>query len=220
MTKDEAIKKLEETVGAYLLSGRADGTRCGEWREILETLKRDNTCTVAEYDRDHIWYKGRQYISLNRFIEIAREQKPCKDAISRAEANKLVDELARAIDDKNRHYPKRGRDIAIIARDIERLPSVTPIQKWIPVSEKPPEELTPVNITWVNRNPEPYYNDIKDKPFSATGVYYKGEWYWYSSTCEDYLAEYGRCEWNKIDASIEVTAWMPLPEPYKSEVSE
>lgn len=87
--------------------------------------------------------------------------------------------------------------------------------KWTPCSEKPPEELTPVNITWVNRNPEPYYNDIKDKPFSATGVYYKGEWYWYSSTCEDYLAEYGRNEVDKIDASIEITAWMPLIEAYK-----
>lgn len=39
MTKDEAIKKLEETVGAYLLSGQADDTTCGEWREILETLE-------------------------------------------------------------------------------------------------------------------------------------------------------------------------------------
>lgn len=39
MTREEAIKKLEETVGAYLLSGRADDTTCGEWREILETLK-------------------------------------------------------------------------------------------------------------------------------------------------------------------------------------
>lgn len=47
MTKDEAIKKLEETVGAYLLSGRADDTTCGEWREILETLKKDNTCEDA-----------------------------------------------------------------------------------------------------------------------------------------------------------------------------
>lgn len=87
--------------------------------------------------------------------------------------------------------------------------------RWIPCSERPPEELTPVNITWVNRNPESYYKDIKDKPFTATGVYYKGKWYWYSSTCEDYLAEYGRNEVDRIDADIEVTAWMPLPEEYK-----
>lgn len=41
MEKQEAINKLEETVGAYLLSGRADDTTCGEWREILETLKQE-----------------------------------------------------------------------------------------------------------------------------------------------------------------------------------
>lgn len=92
--------------------------------------------------------------------------------------------------------------------------------KWIPVSKKTPKELTPVNITWINRNPESYYKDIKDKPFSATGVYYKGKWHWYSAICEDMLAEYGRNEVDEIDADIEITAWMPLPKPYKSEVSE
>ena len=30
---------------------------------------------------------------------------------------------------------------------------------WIPVSERLPEELVPVNVTWINRNPEPYYKD-------------------------------------------------------------
>ena len=75
MEKQEAIKKLEETVGAYLLSGRADDTTCGEWREILETLRKE-PCKVAEYDRDHIWYKGRQYISLRRFLEVKKEQEP------------------------------------------------------------------------------------------------------------------------------------------------
>ena len=44
MDKQEAIKKLEETVGAYLLSGNADDTTCGEWREILETLNKKTPC--------------------------------------------------------------------------------------------------------------------------------------------------------------------------------
>lgn len=42
---------------------------------------------------------------------------------------------------------------------------------WIPVSERLPEELVPVNVTWINRNPEPYYKDIKDVPFANTAVY-------------------------------------------------
>ena len=89
--------------------------------------------------------------------------------------------------------------------------------RWIPVSEGLPEDLEPVNITWVNRNPESYYANIKDKPFTATGHYCKGKWYWYSSTCQDYLKEYGRCDVDEIDKDIEVIAWMPLPEPYKAE---
>lgn len=92
--------------------------------------------------------------------------------------------------------------------------AVSPYQ-WIPWSERLPEDLSEVNVTWVNRNPEPYYESIKDKPFTATAVYYKNEWYWYSATCVDYLEEYGRCDWNKIGEAIEITAWMPLPEAYK-----
>lgn len=51
--------------------------------------------------------------------------------------------------------------------------------KWIPVSERLPEDYVPVNITWVNHNPDPYYASIKDVPFTATGICYKGKWYWY-----------------------------------------
>ena len=87
---------------------------------------------------------------------------------------------------------------------------------WISVSEKLPEDLEPVNITWVNHEPEPYYHDIKDKNFVATGIYYRGQWYWYSTTCADYLGEYGSNEVDKVDAAIEIIAWCPLPEPYKA----
>jgi hypothetical protein len=46
--------------------------------------------------------------------------------------------------------------------------------EWIKVKEKLPKDNEAVNITWVNRKPVSYYADIKDKPFTATGVYYKG----------------------------------------------
>lgn len=91
---------------------------------------------------------------------------------------------------------------------------------WIPCSERLPENTEPVNITWVNRKPVPYYADIKDKPFTATGIYCNGKWYWYSSTTEDMLAEYGRYDSEEFDEAIECIAWMPLPEPYQSNVEE
>lgn len=84
---------------------------------------------------------------------------------------------------------------------------------WIPVDEKLPEECVPVNIVWINRNPETYCSKIKDVPFSSTGVYYNGNWYWYSSACVNYLAEYGKCEWDLVDKAVDITHWQPLPEP-------
>ena len=96
-----------------------------------------------------------------------------------------------------------------------QLPSVQPEQQWIPVSERLPDDLSEVNVTWVNHEPEPYYDFVKNKPFTASAVYYKGYWYWYSSVCTDLLAEYGENEIDKIDDAIEITAWMPFPEPYQ-----
>ena len=92
-----------------------------------------------------------------------------------------------------------------------------PESRWIPIKLGKPEDNVPVNITWVNRNPVSYYSHIKDKPFTATAVYFYGKWYWFSATVTDMLAEYGRSEYDEIDDDIEVIAWMPLPEPYREE---
>lgn len=85
--------------------------------------------------------------------------------------------------------------------------------RWIPVTERLPEELEAVNIVWKNNNPEPYYENIKGKIFVATGYYYNGNWYWFSAVCEDYLKEYGKCPMDLVDEGINITHWMPLPEP-------
>ena len=110
--------------------------------------------------------------------------------------------------------PRSGYIILNKALDM----AITALQNqsvWIPVSERLPEELVPVNVTWINRNPEPYYKDIKDVPFANTAVYCNGKWYWWSSTCVDYLKEYGKCDWELVDKDIDIVAWMPLPEPYR-----
>ena len=85
---------------------------------------------------------------------------------------------------------------------------------WIPVSERLPEECVPVNVTWINKNPKPsYYEHIKDVPFTATAVYYNGNWYWWSSTCVDYLKEYGKCDRELVDKDIAILTWMPISAP-------
>ena len=98
---------------------------------------------------------------------------------------------------------------------VSDIPSAENKGEWIPCSERLPKDLEVVNITWINHRPMTYYADIKDKPFTATAIHYKDKWWWYSPICEDLLAEYGKSECDKMDADIEVTAWMPLPEPWE-----
>ena len=98
---------------------------------------------------------------------------------------------------------------------IKSLPTIEAEPRWIPCSERLPEEYEEVNITWVNTDPERYYADIKGVPFVGSAIYCKGRWYWYSATCKDYLEEYGFAQGDEMDEAIKVTAWMPLPKPYK-----
>lgn len=86
---------------------------------------------------------------------------------------------------------------------------------WILVSDRVPNDIKPVLVTWKNIDPESYYQYIVGKHFIGTAHYKSGKWYWYSSVTEDLLAEYGKCDSEEFDEAIEVVAWMPLPEPYK-----
>lgn len=96
-------------------------------------------------------------------------------------------------------------------------PTVTPEQHWIPCSERLPENIRPVIVTWKNTDPASYYQYIVGKHFTGTACYKNGKWYWYSSTTEDMLAEYGRYDSEEFDEAIECIAWMPLPEPYQED---
>lgn len=91
-------------------------------------------------------------------------------------------------------------------------------QDWIPVSKGLPKTTDPVNVTWTNNDPEPYYADIKGKRFTACAHYHKGKWWWYSSVCQDLLDEYGEsCMADEVDGAIEIIAWKPIGEPYKGD---
>ena len=98
---------------------------------------------------------------------------------------------------------------------LAQLPSAQPEQRWVLCSERLPEDIRPVIVTWKNTDPKSYYQYIVGKHFIGTGHFCNGKWFWYSSTCEDLLAEYGRSDVDEMDEAIEVIAWMPLPEPWE-----
>lgn len=89
------------------------------------------------------------------------------------------------------------------------------MSEWIPCSERLPDNIKPVIVTWKNTDPKSYYQYIVGKHFIGSAHYCRGKWFWYSSTCEDYLAEYGESPVDEMDEAIEVVAWLPLPEPYE-----
>lgn len=98
---------------------------------------------------------------------------------------------------------------------IATAPTIEPEPRWIPCSERLPEDIKPVIVTWKNVDPKSYYQYIVGKHFIGTAHYKNGKWFWYSSVTEDLLAEYGKCDSEEFDEAIEVVAWMPLPEPYR-----
>ena len=91
---------------------------------------------------------------------------------------------------------------------------------WIPADERLPEEAYPVIVTWKNDDPASYYQYILGKHYVGVAHYKNGKWFWYSSTTEDVLMEYGKCDFEEFDEAIKVVAWCRLPEPYREEGEE
>lgn len=104
-----------------------------------------------------------------------------------------------------------------IERDQKEIAELREKQQWIPVAERLPEELVPVNVVWVNRVPEPYYEKIKGVPFSGTACFFEERWYWDSPIVLDMLSEYGKDDPDLVDDAVDITHWMPLPEPPKED---
>ena len=158
-------------------------------------------------------------MTLDDAIRHAEEKAEQNEEIYKAHCRIYTKEVVDKIDPNPscKKCAEEHRQLAEWLRELKQLREQT---RWVSVSERLPEELEPVNITWVNHEPEPYYHDIKDKNFVATGIHYRDQWYWYSTTCADYLGEYGSNEIDLVDDAIEIIAWMPLPESYKAESEE
>lgn len=76
---------------------------------------------------------------------------------------------------------------------IKETPSAQPEQRWIPVSERLPEENSDILVTYVE----------KDEKRIVPVNYGCGTWF--------------DCLFDKVLNQVGVLAWMPLPEPWRGE---
>lgn len=105
---------------------------------------------------------------------------------------------------------------ATAMRVIRNAPTVTDTNvggKWIPCSERLPDTSTQVLVTLGYT----YESDYTMYSIARYIHFENGECHW----CDNY---YGYLEWDKFsdgkggDSSRRVLAWMPLPEPYKTNI--
>ena len=141
-------------------------------------------------------------------IDMEAEEKLCNELITKEQAFNVIA-------DNNSSTKMTLACYDALLDGIAEAKAIDVEPQWIPVSERLPEAFDEVIITWVNRDPVSYYEQIKDKPMTSTGVYDGERWWWSSSTCADYLKEYGCSPADEMDNDIEVLAWMPLPKPYE-----
>ena len=125
---------------------------------------------------------------LNR---LPSAQPRCKDAVSRADVDILIEEAetARLKGDILLMYPA-------LKKGLQKVPSVMPKQpRWIPVTERLPEDEQNVLVTYKTTDkihPCQYHDDGSRNP-----------WYSYIDQCRAHMNV--------------VLAWMPLPEAWKGD---
>lgn len=116
------------------------------------------------------------------------EEYPTEDA-------KLMMDAADAIEKLQRHYCRhaihnehdRGDDSLCDKYKCE----VNAFPKWIPVTERLPEDTYPVLVTYLG-----YFDKLPKSDMVA--MWDDGDWYWY---------------YDESKCKVAITHWMPLPQP-------
>ena len=229
MTREEKINILKAII-----------QECEEyqwWRkatlsEIIEDLKQEPTAKNEKVDCEHtdcnncVNHKYCDY-------EPTAKNDLAVDCISRAQVQTEIEMNA----SKYTIAKERGgmgqvewSDRLIKVSDavgiIRKLPSVTSQEpKWIPVSEELPELDVNINV-YSKKNPimvsKPVYISYKldGRDYvcpSPCILHSNGHWYIDSDSLEDWVNLDDYDSGTDSPLSLEVTAWQPLPKPYKPE---
>ena len=95
---------------------------------------------------------------------------------------------------------------------VEALPSAPPKQRWIPCSERLPEENKEVLISYRYKEGE------GDTSHTYIDITTYGQMYFGGNKVGNY--KHWRAPFEYFESNYEVIAWMPLPEPYKERREE
>ncbi len=196
--------------------------------------------TIANLKKLKSFHNGSYGADIDRAIR-ALEKQPCEDCISRANALRVAkneylrgwhNALCKALSEKYSFHCEEGNFSVIqeeaitglglsmdcaLGKDVESymsaLPSVTPAQRWIPVSERLPENANHLGAFC------PRYR-ISSAKYGVTEGWYNPDmrtWYGLVWQLTPGNIEMKRGDIPAVIRMIDVTAWMELPEPDKAE---
>lgn len=176
--------------------------------EVISTLK-----VWVERDKAMEYADREENIEIYKMAIKALEQQSSEDCISRAYIESIVEELENICINGDEY-------MLSLLSDIKNAPSVTPQQtSWIPIKTRPmTEEEKEHFFEYADRRCDDTYT-ILDCPLPDDGQEVILSVNGYVSTdifCRDSA---DGCYFESYDID-DVDAWMPLPEPYKTESEE
>lgn len=185
---DLAIKALEQQPCEDCISKTELLARIDAERKHLLDIKMDGAEHIVVHHARRI-IEDMPSVTPS-YNSVNTELKSCNDCISRQE---IIDEIDRYIE-KAQSTGTKDDFISFEELIVKQLPSVTSKARWIPCSERLPEEEEEIVLITIDSR---YY----PRPYVDMG-FYKVEtkkWYWINT--------------EGINPSIKVIGWMPLPTP-------